>query len=100
MAEWGELFNGADRPSIRNVTEETVVRVRPQAMLPFARTQETRPFRLDSRLVSKTNRCERMMGSSHVGVSLRVLSTMTSNTSFTVTLSSLKLSAPEIAAAV
>jgi hypothetical protein len=40
------------------------------------------------------------MGDSHVGVSLRVLSTMTPNTSFIVTLSSLKLSAPEIAAPV
>jgi len=70
----------------------------PQKMVGLARTRDSRWFRLDLGCVSKMDIHERIMGNSHVGVSVRVFSTMASNTLLAVALASLKLSAPAMAA--
>ena len=95
---WGELFNRADGPSIRSVTDEAIIRIHPHKTIALARTQRPKRFRLDLGCVSDTNWNERMMGNLHVGVISRVFDTMLSNTSLTLALPSLKLSAPAMAA--
>ena len=96
-AEWGKPLNGTDWPPIQIITEEVVIRIYSQKMFPLARTQDSRWFRLDSAEVSKPN-CYVNNGHLHVGVTSRVLFTTISNTSLIVVLSSLKSSAPEMAA--
>ena len=95
---WGEPFDGRNRPLIRSITVEAFFRMHPEKIHPPAHTQESRRFRLDLARVSRASRCVQIAGDVHVGVTSRVVFTMTSNTSLIVTLSSKRLSAPEMAA--
>lgn len=97
-AVWGKPFNGTYGPFIRYISVGAVVKIYPEKIHPLVRTQESTCFRLDSRCVGKLNRHGRKMGDSHAEVTSRVTPTMVSNMSLIVTLSSLKLSAPEMAA--
>ena len=93
-AKWGKSFNRTDWPSIFNVAGGSLSeRIRKCFLLRVPESPDGSNL-IHNRSVKRTDAND---GDLHVGVTSRVLLTIRSNTSVIVTLSSLKLSAPEMA---